>query len=40
VASAVANAVSRAIGVRIQTLPLTPPNVWRAIQAKRTHEIA
>jgi CO/xanthine dehydrogenase Mo-binding subunit len=35
VASAVANAVSRAVGVRIQTLPLTPPNVWRALQAKR-----
>ncbi|HEU4345428.1 MAG TPA: xanthine dehydrogenase family protein molybdopterin-binding subunit [Candidatus Binatia bacterium] len=35
VASAVANAVSQAIGVRIQNLPLTPPNVWRAIQAKR-----
>ena len=27
VASAVANAVSRAVGVRIQTLPLTPPNL-------------
>ena len=40
VASAVANAVSRAVGVRIQTLPLTPPNVWRAIQAKRAREIA
>jgi CO/xanthine dehydrogenase Mo-binding subunit len=35
VASAVANAVSRAVGVRIQTLPLTPPNVWLAMQAKR-----
>jgi CO/xanthine dehydrogenase Mo-binding subunit len=35
VASAVANAVSRAVGVRIQTLPLTPPNVWRALQEKR-----
>lgn len=35
VASAVANAVSRAVGVRIQTLPLTPPNVWAALQAKR-----
>jgi CO/xanthine dehydrogenase Mo-binding subunit len=35
VASAVANAVSQAVGVRIQNLPLTPPNVWRAIQAKR-----
>jgi CO/xanthine dehydrogenase Mo-binding subunit len=40
VASAVANAVSRAVGVRIQTLPLTPPNVWRAIQAKRARQIA
>jgi CO/xanthine dehydrogenase Mo-binding subunit len=35
VASAVANAVSRAVGVRIQTLPLTPPNVWRALREKR-----
>jgi CO/xanthine dehydrogenase Mo-binding subunit len=39
VASAVANAVSRAVGVRIQTLPLTPPNVWRAIQAKQSHKV-
>jgi CO/xanthine dehydrogenase Mo-binding subunit len=35
VASAVANAVSRAVGVRIQELPLTPLKVWQAIQAKR-----
>ena len=35
VASAVANAVSRAVGVRIQELPLTPLKVWRAIQAKQ-----
>ena len=35
VASAVANAVSRAVGVRIQTLPLTPPNVWRALREKQ-----
>jgi CO/xanthine dehydrogenase Mo-binding subunit len=35
VASAVANAVSRAVGVRIQNLPLTPPNVWRALEEKR-----
>jgi CO/xanthine dehydrogenase Mo-binding subunit len=35
VASAVANAVSQAVGVRIQTLPLTPPKVWQALQAKR-----
>jgi CO/xanthine dehydrogenase Mo-binding subunit len=34
VASAVANAVSRAVGVRIQGLPLTPPKIWRALQAK------
>ena len=34
VASAVANAVARAVGVRIQELPLTPPRVWRALQAK------
>jgi CO/xanthine dehydrogenase Mo-binding subunit len=35
VASAVANAVSRAVGVRIQDLPLTPVKVWQAIQAKQ-----
>jgi CO/xanthine dehydrogenase Mo-binding subunit len=35
VASAVANAVSRATGVRIQDLPLTPLRVWQAMQAKR-----
>ena len=39
VASAVANAVARAVGVRIQDLPLTPVKVWRALQAKRgSHE--
>jgi CO/xanthine dehydrogenase Mo-binding subunit len=38
VASAVANAVSRAVGVRIQELPLTPPKVWRALQAKASGE--
>ena len=35
VASAVANAVSQAVGVRIQNLPLTPPNVWRALKEKQ-----
>ncbi|MGH7823564.1 MAG: xanthine dehydrogenase family protein molybdopterin-binding subunit [Candidatus Binatia bacterium] len=35
VASAVANAVRQAVGVRIQDLPLTPPKVWRALQKKR-----
>jgi CO/xanthine dehydrogenase Mo-binding subunit len=34
VASAVANAVSRAVGVRIQELPLTPPKIWRALRDK------
>jgi CO/xanthine dehydrogenase Mo-binding subunit len=35
VASAIANAVSQAVGVRIQNLPLTPPNVWKALEAKK-----
>ena len=34
VASAIANAVSNAVGVRIYDLPLTPPKVWRALRAK------
>jgi CO/xanthine dehydrogenase Mo-binding subunit len=38
VASAVANAVARAVGVRIQDLPLTPPKVWQALQAKHSHD--
>ena len=32
VASAIANAVARATGVRIYDLPLTPAKVWRALQ--------
>jgi CO/xanthine dehydrogenase Mo-binding subunit len=36
VASAVANAVARAVGVRIKELPLSPPKVWRALQEKGT----
>jgi CO/xanthine dehydrogenase Mo-binding subunit len=39
VASAVANAVARAVGVRIQDLPLTPPKIWRALQAKGTSQV-
>jgi CO/xanthine dehydrogenase Mo-binding subunit len=35
VASAVANAVYRAVGVRIQELPLTPPKIWQALQEKQ-----
>ena len=34
VASAIANAVSNAAGVRIYDLPLTPPKVWNALRAK------
>ena len=36
VASAIASAVSNAVGVRIYDLPLTPPKVWRALQAKES----
>jgi len=32
---AVANALARAVGVRIKDLPLTPERVWRAIEAER-----
>jgi len=32
-APAVANAIARAVGVRITDLPMTPERVWRAIQA-------
>ena len=35
VASAIANAVARAVGVRIQDLPLTPVKVWQALRAKQ-----
>lgn len=35
VASAIAMAVSNAVGVRICDLPLSPPKVWRALQAKK-----
>lgn len=34
VAPAVANAVARAVGVRIRELPLTPERVWRALQVR------
>jgi CO/xanthine dehydrogenase Mo-binding subunit len=34
VASAVANALYRAAGVRIQELPLSAPKVWRALKEK------
>jgi len=31
-APAVANAIARAVGVRITDLPMTPERVWRAIR--------
>ena len=34
VASAIANAVSKAVGVRIFDLPITPVKVWRALRQK------
>jgi CO/xanthine dehydrogenase Mo-binding subunit len=34
-ASAIANAVSNAVGVRIYDLPLTPEKLWRALMGKR-----
>lgn len=36
VASAIASAVSQAVGVRIHDLPLTPPKVWRALQKRNS----
>ncbi|MBI2540045.1 MAG: xanthine dehydrogenase family protein molybdopterin-binding subunit [Deltaproteobacteria bacterium] len=35
VASAIANAVAQATGVRFYDLPLTPPRVWKALQSKK-----
>jgi CO/xanthine dehydrogenase Mo-binding subunit len=37
-APAVANAIARAIGVRITDLPMTPERVWRAIEARRSRQ--
>ncbi len=34
VASAIANAVADAVGVRIHDLPLSPPKIWHALQEK------
>ena len=38
-APAVANAVARAIGVRITDLPMTPERVWRASEARRRRAV-
>ena len=40
VASAIGNAVARAIGVRIYELPLTPGKVWRALRENREEQKA
>jgi CO/xanthine dehydrogenase Mo-binding subunit len=31
----IANAVERAVGVRIRSAPLTPERIWRAMKEKR-----
>jgi CO/xanthine dehydrogenase Mo-binding subunit len=38
VASAIANAVYNAVGVRLYDLPLTPERVWRAIREKKLEQ--
>jgi CO/xanthine dehydrogenase Mo-binding subunit len=40
VASAIANAVAQATGVRIYDLPLTPAKVWRALESKKADPVA
>lgn len=37
VASAIGNAVARAVGVRLYELPFTPERVWRALRAKSSN---
>jgi CO/xanthine dehydrogenase Mo-binding subunit len=39
-APAVANAIARAVGVRLTDLPMTPERVWQAIQARRRRAVA
>ncbi len=36
VASAIANAIARAVGVRFYNLPITPEKVWRALKENKT----
>ena len=38
VASAIGNAVTNAVGVRIYDLPLTPEKVWRALKSRETEQ--
>jgi hypothetical protein len=37
-APAIANAISRAIGVRLTALPLIPERVWQAIRVAQAHQ--
>lgn len=37
-APAIANALARALGVRIRELPLTPERIWRALQERRARD--
>ncbi len=36
VASAIANAIARAVGIRFYELPITPEKIWRALQEKKS----
>jgi CO/xanthine dehydrogenase Mo-binding subunit len=40
VASAIANALEDAVGVRITSLPLSPDKILAALEAKRGHKAA
>src|SRR5207302_1439627 len=37
-ASAIANAIAQAIGVRLTVLPLTPEHVWQAMRVTPAHQ--
>lgn len=38
VAPAIANALARALGVRVRELPLTPERIWRALRERRARD--
>jgi len=37
-APTIANAIARAIGVRLTALPLTPERVWQALRVAQAHQ--
>jgi CO/xanthine dehydrogenase Mo-binding subunit len=39
-APAIANAMARAIAVRLTALPLTPERVWQALRVAQAHQMA